>query len=628
MPIVDSFLPASTRVIARNFGVELDFSSMSYALEGLHLHKGKRRTGLPTSYNRKSCAGAMDAILRRPIFRYGTVGRTKAKVKKQMEFLKKILEIDADTVKTPLKVVQVAGSKGKGSTCCFLQSILHEGFGLKTGLFTSPHLVSLTERFRINGTPVDEPLLLRHFWWCWDKLRSAGILFNHPYFPSFFAFFTLVALRLFLEEKVDIAILEVGIGGRLDATTGVIDYLVACGVSVLDYDHIAMLGSTLTQIGREKAGVMRCGVPAIAVSQRAEGLAALEHQAKAVGADFSVVKSLTEEVPRYEHVTLGIPGDFQKDNAALARALALVVVRQGHAPGVGKDLDQNLEDRIERGLRDTRWPGRCTTLRFPEPATVRARAGSAASAKELALVAERSDNAAFLFGVDGAHTPLSLERRGSWFRDQVVGRCGHLLRENAGGGADASQTGKPRLALVFNCGPERSPVELLKALAVGCLPEEFDHAVFCPADSKKTMSDAKAESLRQESELAVRRYFGDDESRDYDYETPLSRFGVELDQKISGAPLSAALRWSLLLANVWARLAEEATQNRKDIENSTSASARSRVTVTVCRCFSDAVRQLLDSRGDAPLVSLATGSLYLVGTVLNHGRKYGAEEIS
>jgi folylpolyglutamate synthase len=141
------------------------------------------------------------------------------------------------------KVIHIAGTKGKGSTACMTESILR-AHGLRTGLFTSPHLVSLLERFRLNGRPVSEAMFLEHFWRVVDSLGGKEGL------PGFFQLLTLVALEMFSAKEVDVLILEVGMGGRLDPTN-VVPCPVVCGVTRLDYDHVEVLGGTMRQIGQE-----------------------------------------------------------------------------------------------------------------------------------------------------------------------------------------------------------------------------------------------------------------------------------------------------------------------------------------------------------------------------------------
>ncbi len=150
------------------------------------------------------------------------------------------------------KVITVAGTNGKGSTCAILESILLAA-GFKTGVYSSPHLIKYNERVRINGAELDDTLHTRAFAEI-ETIRENVSL-------SFFEFGTLAALWLFIEHKVDVVILEVGLGGRLDATN-VVEHDVSV-ITSLAIDHVDWLGNDLNQIGYEKAGIFRSDKPAI-----------------------------------------------------------------------------------------------------------------------------------------------------------------------------------------------------------------------------------------------------------------------------------------------------------------------------------------------------------------------------
>jgi folylpolyglutamate synthase len=157
-----------------------------------------------------------------------------------------------------LNVIHVAGTKGKGSTCSYTERILRNA-GLKTGLFTSPHLVQVRERIRINGVPISEPLFVRYLQETWDKLSDIDLIGGEEStnrMPTYFRFLTLMAFHAFLQEKVDVAVIEVGIGGLFDATN-VIDRPIVCAITSLGLDHVKLLGNSLTLIARHKAGIMK-----------------------------------------------------------------------------------------------------------------------------------------------------------------------------------------------------------------------------------------------------------------------------------------------------------------------------------------------------------------------------------
>jgi len=161
-------------------------------------------------------------------------------------------------------VVHVAGTKGKGSTVALLDSILRKA-NLKVGVFTSPHLVDIRERIRINGKPLDVETFERHVVATYQALQNVD-----P--PGFFHLMTLCAFRIFsLEEHVDVLILETGIGGRLDATNA-LDKPICCSITRLDYDHMEMLGDTLDKIAFEKAGIMKRGVPVFTCASQPAGI--------------------------------------------------------------------------------------------------------------------------------------------------------------------------------------------------------------------------------------------------------------------------------------------------------------------------------------------------------------------
>jgi len=155
-----------------------------------------------------------------------------------------------------LNAIHIAGTKGKGSTALILASILKQA-GYQVGLFTSPHLVSLQERIQINGEPISKQTF--------TKIMNQ----LHPYLkklkPTFFEIITAIAFLYFHEQKVDWAIMEVGLGGRLDATNVIIPKLSI--ITRIDFDHTDKLGHTLTKIAREKAGIIKRNVPVIAFEQ-------------------------------------------------------------------------------------------------------------------------------------------------------------------------------------------------------------------------------------------------------------------------------------------------------------------------------------------------------------------------
>lgn len=151
-----------------------------------------------------------------------------------------------------LRAVHVAGTNGKGSTCHLIAAVL-QAAGLKVGLFTSPHLVSLTERIRINGVPMPENKVA--------AFVERNKAFLDELQPSFFETMTAMAFEWFVQQKVDIAVVEVGLGGRLDSTNVLTPLLSV--ITNIGFDHTEFLGNTLAQIAREKAGIIKPSVPCV-----------------------------------------------------------------------------------------------------------------------------------------------------------------------------------------------------------------------------------------------------------------------------------------------------------------------------------------------------------------------------
>lgn len=278
----------------------------------------------------------------------------------------------------------IAGTNGKGSTAATLASIL-QASGLKTGLYTSPHLIRINERIRINGQEIaDEQFAALHS----EVDRTAESLVEQgalPWHPSFFEMMTAIAFSYFARQNVDIAILEVGMGGRLDATN-VVEPLVSV-ITDISLDHQKFLGNTVAEIACEKVGIIRRGGVVVTLPQQPEandviGNTILDLEAKGVSAVQYVPpispassKYLVQpflENPAPEHVApvsyryplqvsgneilveTPLVGRHQLRNVALAIAAAEELGTKG-IPGI-------TAESIERGIRETRWPGRFQVL--------------------------------------------------------------------------------------------------------------------------------------------------------------------------------------------------------------------------------------------------------------------------
>lgn len=255
-----------------------------------------------------------------------------------------------------LNIIHVSGTKGKGSTCAFVESILrHHGY--KTGLFTSPHLVEVRERIKINGKPLPKWNFANYFEEVYTRLDSTKENYSVA-FPSYFYFLTIMAFHTFMEENVDVAIMEVGIGGTYDCTN-VIKYPSVCGISALGIDHTEILGNTLESIAWHKAGIMKPGIPAFTQIQPGNTLDVLYRKAEDMKTSLNVVPDFSQY--NIDHIKLGLAGHHQYANASLALQLAECVMnknRENKAKAFTVTLNHI------NGLKNCVWKGRAQVSHF------------------------------------------------------------------------------------------------------------------------------------------------------------------------------------------------------------------------------------------------------------------------
>ena len=257
------------------------------------------------------------------------------------------------------RTIHVAGTNGKGSVAAMAEAILRAA-GLRTGLYTSPHLVDFRERIRVAGAWVPRAAVVA------DVARVRASVDVAATGLTFFELATIIAFLHFARERVAVAVVEVGLGGRLDATN-VIDGDVAV-ITSIGFDHEAFLGNTLAAIAGEKAGILRAGRPAIIGALAPEAMAAVEASARRVGAPLlrlgreirveSGADGMDFHGPRRTLAGLrpGLHGEHQHDNAALAIAAV-------------DELQGGLVDAraVRAGIGGVRWPGRLETVGVEPP---------------------------------------------------------------------------------------------------------------------------------------------------------------------------------------------------------------------------------------------------------------------
>ncbi|CAH2095873.1 unnamed protein product [Euphydryas editha] len=364
-----------------------------------------------------------------------------------------------------LSVIHVAGTKGKGSTSAMCESILRT-HGFRTGFYSSPHLVAVRERIRLGGRILSKSQFTKYFYEVYDALYKTQAFKGDM--PKYFSFLTVLAFNVFLKEKVDVAIVEVGIGGIVDYTN-VLRKVPVVGITSLGLDHTSILGDTLPQIAAAKAGVMKPGCEAFTMQQPPEAMAVLRDVASSVQCSLTVTPEFTTY--RFQNGTkLSIPLEAYRMNASLAIQLSHAWMRKARqntnnrtnrifcniTNDTHKDKDNLLVDTLCKetviGLKETKWPGRYQIIKL--------------------------DYATFF--LDGAHTKESMEICVKWFEEN---------NRNS------------KKVLIFSATGDRDAAVLLKVLS----QIDFEEVFFViPTAHKKVTQKNDNFSMLEQKELLSR----------------------------------------------------------------------------------------------------------------------------
>src|SRR5258706_4769207 len=336
--------------------------------------------------------------------------------------------------------VQIAGTNGKGSTAVVLDSICRTAF-IRTGLFTSPHLLSITERIKIDGAPISESDFAKftlQVKTTVEKLIKQGHLKT---LPTFFEHVTAIALFAFCEARVEVAILETGLGGRLDSTTAAGAEMVA--ITPVSMDHEEYLGNTLAEIAAEKAAIIHPGVTAIVAPQAEVVLELIIRQSERSGVTPRFTGPTLPD--SYENISIGLRGRHQIVNVSTAIALAEALRERGFAIS---------RAAIVRGVETAKHPGRLELWKGqPE----------------------------FLF--DGAHNPAAAQALRDYldeFITQPITMIFAAMKDQALAEMAAPRFPKANeLILTKLDNPRAATVEML----ISAVPDGFDKARVRPASS-------------------------------------------------------------------------------------------------------------------------------------------------
>ncbi|XP_042373506.1 folylpolyglutamate synthase-like isoform X1 [Zingiber officinale] len=575
---VRTLLPFSRRLKARSFLAPVFFRSptplpIDMGSNGVLLGKEPDLV-LSSSYE-----AAMKALSSLIGGRKNNVKPPKGKLNAMLDYLK-IIGVEN---LIQLNIIHIGGTKGKGSTCTFSEAILRE-CGFRTGLFTSPHLMDVRERFRINGLDISEDKFLYYFWDCWNILKE-NVDQNLP-MPPLFQFLTVLAFKIFVSEKVDVAVIEVGLGGRLDSTN-VVQEPVVCGITSIGMDHMEILGDTIGKIATSKSGIFKPNVPAFTVLQHPDAKLALEERASELMIPLTIVPPLDPKMMR--GLTLGLAGDHQFINAGLAVALCINWLQRtehGELVPQGYPIEE-LPEAFLRGLSTTSLGGRAQTF-----------------------IEKNQNSGDLVFYLDGAHSPESMEVCARWFSNTVKEPVrsltkvmnDHVISSFHNNKHSNEFTRSTMKVLLFNCMEKRDPQLLLPPLINICASNgvHFSKVIFVPSMSVYHRVDSGSSIVVPDSPANLSWQF------------ILQRTWEKLIHEKDFVNGNGSSKQQLDKSLVHEFHTREAMEKCGDVLNDLSCSAVIPSLPLAIKCLRDYVKE----NPTLSLQVLVTGSLHLVGDVL------------
>lgn len=291
-----------------------------------------------------------------------------------------------------LSFIHVAGSKGKGSVCTYTDAMLRE-FNVKTGLFTSPHLLSVTERIKVKGTPISKSEFSKYFWEVYDPLQKKKS--HEADLPSYFKFLQIMAFYIFVRERVEVAVVEVGIGGQFDSTN-ILKNTEIVGITALQLEHTQLLGNTLEEIAWQKSGIIKENSYVFTMPQSAECMRVINDRFKELkGKRLMTIPPITD----YKWINCQQPdfsssSDVNSLNFSLATQLTArwlknrKLINQDFFVG---DSIVGVEERFTNAFNKSSFDGRFQVIK----------------------------NEDINFFLDGAHTKDSMRICADWFSKQL-----------------------------------------------------------------------------------------------------------------------------------------------------------------------------------------------------------------
>uniref|UniRef100_A0A336KWZ9 Folylpolyglutamate synthase n=1 Tax=Culicoides sonorensis TaxID=179676 RepID=A0A336KWZ9_CULSO len=374
--------------------IKMGFDAMDCVTKRYHSSKVSRKPEVTTNDSYEKAITVLNNLLPNSAFLQNAITQQRSNESLNLEDTVKYLNRAGMTLKDleNLKFIHISGTKGKGSTCALVESILRN-HGLRTGFYSSPHLISVTERIRLCGLPISKESFAKYFWTVYGKLKASAL--HDTDYPPYFKFLTIMCFYVFLYENIDVAIMEVGIGGQYDCTN-IIPKTKTVGITSLGLEHTQILGNTIEEIAWQKAGIIKNQSDVFTVKQPNGCIDVIKRRAQEKSAKLFVVPDYDDYLwTREPNVESLKDIKAQQLNTSLAIQLAMNWMHHNLEIGMGNGnilqedykIVTKIPEKVVQGIEKCFWPGRCQLLQY------------------------QSMN----FYLDGAHTSESIQVCSDWF---------------------------------------------------------------------------------------------------------------------------------------------------------------------------------------------------------------------
>lgn len=498
------------------------------------------------------------------------------------------------------KVIHVSGSKGKGSTCMYAESILRK-YGYNTGQYTSPHLITQKERIQINGKQIQDSIFCENFWRVWDTVWSNRTP-TIP-IPGYFSFLTLVALQTFISEKLDVIQQEVGIGGKLDSTNVIPNPLV-CGVTHLGLEHTNILGTTITSIAKEKAGIFKSSAYLCTQEQyeHPESIQVLIDTANSLNQPLYIVEPLDINTNKWLHLEDCL---YQRRNISLAVLLVHMFFNSQNIivnKYINDDDNTNIyKDAIKVNIIKDKYCKYKQT--YPQTHEMIDAISNTKIYGRYHIQNNINNISNIHYYLDGAHTQESQKLCLEWFQKMSTTKT----KDNKS------------YILVFNCARTKEPYKQQKSIQDTCIIENnisrFSTIYLCPFDKDKIYNGSQNYIYHTDIWLKENYQKNNFIPTLYKYINDYKdiKDNIDNDNIIDGLGFINDISWQHTLSGIQKTLIEFQKIDKNCSNHDTNIQI---YTMPNVQNTLHTLESIAKNNPDTQYHILVTGSLYLVGDVL------------